>query len=261
MSDNYTPKTELEQQYEREYKRITQAIRRQEKLGYFVPEAVKPTPPSKVKVMAPSKIDELIKLTPKEIRKKSVWVDQDTGEAHQGLDIVNSHHKAKPSTAKISQHNHEIKQKEIAPQVQRKKRKIKKKPEDTAPPIENNFNMQIIDDITNMLRDWTPASYWNTSYTLHKATMRETIMDKWLTAIEREGAYQLAYRLENKAEYYRRTVDRVIHFSDSPFEDSMNLNEIITFLTGQALTAEESDRYASQAYDRIRDSIIGDSFG
>ena len=100
MPRNTSPKSKWYDQYAKEYRRITQAIRRQEKLGYFIPEEVKPTKPSEMSTIRKSDVQRLINLTPKKIRKQSVYVDTDTGEAFPGLDIVKSHHKAKPSKAK-----------------------------------------------------------------------------------------------------------------------------------------------------------------
>ena len=100
MPRNTNPKSKWYEQYAKEYRRITQAIRRQEKLGYFVPEEVKPVKPSEMSTIRKSDVQNLVKLTPEKIRKKSVFVDTDTGEAFPGLDIVKSHHKAKPSKAK-----------------------------------------------------------------------------------------------------------------------------------------------------------------
>lgn len=262
MSDNYTPKNEWEVQYEREYKRITQAIRRQKKLGYFVPEDVKPLPPSKVKVISPTLVEKLIDLTPKEIRKQSVWVDQETGEAHQGLDIVKSRHTAKPSTTNITETKGRRKKKQIQEPTQRKSRKKKKKePENTAPPKENNLNMQIVDSITEMIERWQPSQHWNTLWLERKTTIYITIRDKWFETLNKEGAYQVAYRMENNALLYNHMVDRLIHGSDDAVEDSINLNTFITFLTNETLTAEESDAYSTYAMEYIRDSLMGDSFG
>lgn len=100
MPTNTSPKSKWYDQYAKEYRRITQAIRRQEKIGYFVPEEVKPVKPCEMSTIRKSDVQRLINLTPKKIRKKSVYVDTDTGEAFHGLDIVKSHHKAKPSKAK-----------------------------------------------------------------------------------------------------------------------------------------------------------------
>lgn len=103
MPRNTSPKSKWYDQYTKEYRRITQAIRRQEKLGYFIPEEVKPVKPSEMTSIRKSDVQRLIKLTPKKIRKESVYVDTETGEAFPGLDIVKSHHKAKPSKAKTKQ--------------------------------------------------------------------------------------------------------------------------------------------------------------
>lgn len=100
MPRNTNPKSKWYDQYAKEYRRITQAIRRQEKLGYYVPDEVKPVKPSEMSTIRKSDVQRLINLTPKKIRKKSIWADKDTGEAFPGLDIVKSHHKAKPSKAK-----------------------------------------------------------------------------------------------------------------------------------------------------------------
>lgn len=104
MPKNTSPKSKWYSQYSKEYRRITQAIRRQEKLGYFVPEEVKPTKPSEIKTIRKSDVQRLIKLTPTKIRKKSIYVDADTGEAFPHLDIKSrsrnkhkklTHHKVK----------------------------------------------------------------------------------------------------------------------------------------------------------------------
>ena len=259
MSDNYTPKNEWEQQYEREYKRITQAIRRQEKLGYFVPEEVKPIPPSKVKVMSPTEVERLIKLTPKEIRKHSVWIDQDTGEAHQGLDIVNSHHKARPSTAKITERKAK-KPKQIKEPVQRKSRKKKKKePENTAPPKENNLNMQIIDTINRLLDEWQPAPYWHSTFLERKTVNYHRISTLWKEILLTEGEYEVAYRLESHATEFIRLVERLLYSSDSTVEDDFNMGRFIELLANRPLTAHESDMYTEMAREAAMDSLRGEN--
>lgn len=103
MPKNTNPKSKWYTQYSKEYRRITQAIRRQEKLGYFIPEEVKPIKPSGMSSIRKSDVQRLIKLTPEKIRKQSVYIDTDTGEAFPGLDIVKSHNKTKPSKAKSKQ--------------------------------------------------------------------------------------------------------------------------------------------------------------
>lgn len=115
MSRNTNPKSKWYEQYAKEYRRITQAIRRQKKLGYFIPEEVKPTKPSEMSTIRKSDVQRLINLTPKKIRKKSVFVYTDTGEAFPGLDIVKSHHKAKSSKAKTKSNKPKNKRKPTQP--------------------------------------------------------------------------------------------------------------------------------------------------
>ena len=128
MSNKNTPMSEWEDQYKREYNRIIQAINRQKKLGYFVPEEVHPIKPSKKKTITPEDVERLIEITPKKIRKSSIYIDKETGEGFQGLDVVKSHHVAKPSKAKISEPTtpktpKPLSPKEISPKPDKAKKK------------------------------------------------------------------------------------------------------------------------------------------
>ena len=183
MSKNNTPKNEWEYQYEREYRRIIQAVNRQKKLGYHIPKNLLPIKPSKVKNITPEDVERLIELTPQKIRKNSVYIDEETGEAFPGLDLVNSHHKPKASNAKIrenttkppkplkQQTTKNIKQQtsdSATPKTNNKTPKTKGKSKNNAPPKENNLNMQIIDLVNDMINGWQPAPYWHTSFLQRK---------------------------------------------------------------------------------------------
>ena len=266
MSNNNTPKNEWEQQYEREYRRIIQAIKRQEKLGYFVPEEVRPEKPSKIKNVTSHHVQKLIELTPKKIRKSSVYVDTDTGEAYPGLDVVNSHHIAKPSTAKIRETTPK-KPKQISPQTVNtrngKRKKSKKEKTETqppnAPPKENNLNMQIIDTINNLLSEWQPAPYWHTSFLQRKTENYHKISALWKETLETEGEYEVAYRLESNASEFIRLVERLLYSSDSVVEDDFNMGRFLEMLIGRPLTAFESDYYSEMAREAAMDSLRGEN--
>ena len=104
MPKNINPKSKWYDQYAKEYRRITQAISRQEKLGYTVPDNVRPIKPSEMQNIRKSDVQKLINLTPQKIRKSSWYTEPDgMGETYFGLDVVKSHHKAKPSEAKSKQ--------------------------------------------------------------------------------------------------------------------------------------------------------------
>lgn len=259
MADNYTPKNELKQQYDREYKRITQAIRRQKKLGYFVPEELKPESPSKVKVISKTEVERLITLTPKEIRKQSILIDKETGEAYPGLDIVNSHHKDKQSTAKI--YGTKVKKpKQIKEPTRIKSRKKKNNElENIAPPKENSLNMQIIDTINRLLDEWQPAPYWHSAFLERKTVNYHHISTLWRETLVTEGEYEVAYRLESNATEFIRLVERLLYSSDSSVEDDFNMGRFIELLVNRPLTATESDMYTEIAREAAMDSLRGEN--
>lgn len=97
MKKNTTPKSKWYADYEKEYKRVTQAIRRQKKLGYVVPEELTPVRPSEMPKILKKDVTKLTKVTPERIRKKSYGIDTETGEPKYGLDVVKSARKSKKS--------------------------------------------------------------------------------------------------------------------------------------------------------------------
>ena len=71
MKNGSTNPEQLKQQYTKEYKRIMQAVKRQQKMGYIVPENVRLiAPPSKAEITEKS-VEKLTKLTPNYIRSIS----------------------------------------------------------------------------------------------------------------------------------------------------------------------------------------------
>lgn len=274
MSNKNTPKKEWEHQYEREYNRIKQAINRQKKLGYFVPEEIIPLPPSKVKNITPEDVERMIELTPKKIRKSSVYIDTETGEAFSGLDIVRSHHIAKPSQAKIKEPSTPNptqittpKPKQITtPKQKTRSRKASKQPKEKAytdsnniPPKENNLNLQIIDTINDMLNGWYPAPYWHSTFLQRKTENYYKIITLWKETLENEGEYEVAYRLESSATELFRLLERLLYSSDSAVEDDFNMGRFIELLIGRPLTAIESDAYAESAREMAMDSLRGEN--
>lgn len=275
MSNKNTPNSTLFQQYEREYKRIQQAIRRQIKLGYAVPEELKPIPPTKVEKVTAKDVERLIKLTPQAIRKKSTYVDPHTGEVFEGLDIVKSHHKAKPSTAKVKERKprkpkqiqqpteSKRKRKRKGEEGQEKQTKRKKKQKQTepeyAPPKENTLNMQIIDTINQLLAEFDAAPYWRGSFLERKYSNYHKISALWQETLATEGEYEVAFRLENNATEFIRLVERLLYASDSTIEDDFNMSRFVELLIGRALTAYESDHYTEIAREAAMDALRGEN--
>lgn len=122
MPRNTNPKSKWYDQYAKEYRRITQAIRRQEKLGYTVQDTLRPTKPSSMQKISKADVQKLIKITPQKIRKTSWYTEPGgLGETYYGLDVVKSKQKTNPPKTKRK------------PTTPKKKRKQKKP---TPPPQE-----------------------------------------------------------------------------------------------------------------------------
>lgn len=239
-----TPKDELRKQYEREYKRIIQAIYRQTKIGYNISEQIKPIKPSKIKTITQQDVDRLVQITPKKIRKSSIYIDKETGESFDGLDVVNSHNKAKKPKAKGRRKSYNPKLSDSNPDI-------------SAPPKENNLNLQIIDQVTELLVEWMPEPDWPDSFRIKKEINRNQLLIEWNDLLLSEGEYEVAYRIENRADALIETIDKLIHVSSSPDEETADFAFVHEIIFGRALTAEESDWYNSEAVASVMDSLRG----
>lgn len=69
--------TENQKAYQKERKRLLQAVRRAEKQGYIFPEDVVPELPKRV---TKKQLEKIQKIKPKQLYKKAVFVYQETGE-------------------------------------------------------------------------------------------------------------------------------------------------------------------------------------
>lgn len=71
----YTP---LQYEYAKQRKRIKQAIKRQEKIGYIIPENILPKVPKR---LTKASVRKLEKITPEYIRKKSEYIIEENGKS------------------------------------------------------------------------------------------------------------------------------------------------------------------------------------
>lgn len=69
--------TENQKAYQKERRRLLQAVRRAEKQGYIFPEDVVPKLPKRV---TKKRLEKIQKIKPKQLYKKAVFVYQETGE-------------------------------------------------------------------------------------------------------------------------------------------------------------------------------------
>ena len=80
MAKKGKQKTELENLYEKQLKRIKQFIYRAEKRGFIFPENIIPKRPKKIKKES---VGVLERLTPEKLYKKSLYVSEETGEYYK----------------------------------------------------------------------------------------------------------------------------------------------------------------------------------
>lgn len=192
MARNNTPKSKWYEQYEREYRRLKQAIKRQEKQGYFVPDEIKPVAPSKMDKITKKDVQRLISFTPEKIRKKSIYTDKQTGEAFPGLDIVKSHHKAKPSKAKIVKNT-----------ANKKRKSTKKKEQPVKEELDTFWYGEDIDDVPQQHREYYPG-FENIAITGYLNQLKQfphadgaRILSEWLTRlIDNYGRHAVAVMLD-----------------------------------------------------------------
>lgn len=74
---NRKKRTENQKAFQKERRRLLQAIRRAEKQGYIFPEDIVPELPKRV---TKKQIEKIQKIKPKQLYKKAVFVYQETGE-------------------------------------------------------------------------------------------------------------------------------------------------------------------------------------
>lgn len=246
MPNNDTPKSPIELQYEREYRRATQALRRQKKYGYTIPEEVLPIKPSKMKKVTPEDVANLERLTPKFIREHSYYIDTSTGEAVYGLDVVKSHHKAKPSKATIKNTNK--RKRKSSKSTTKKPKTVSPKYKDKIPPKEVNLNTQIINDITALLDTFQPPAYWRDSMRARKYGIHATLSLLWEEVLNIEGEYQVAYRLEQHAEELRKVTNRLLYESGNDYTEQPDMGRFGELVFGKPFTQAESDYYSDYAY-------------
>lgn len=266
MSKNYTPKTEAEIQYEREYNRIMQAIRRQRKIGYSIPDLFAPTKPSKMEKITPKDVENIQHITPKFIRQHSYYVIESTGEAVYGKDVVKSHHTPHPSVAKVGSYVKKSK-KQSEPKKSKKKKQSSKnskaQPEtqkeqkysDRIPPKETNLNTQIIDDIRNLLDTFEPKGHWTDSMRARKIGIHAQLSAMFEDVLTAEGEYEVAYRLEQNASRLHDVTNRLLYESSKDYAETFDIGTFCEILFGKPLTQMESDYYSDLGYSASQQAI------
>ena len=237
-------------QYEREYKRVTQAIRRQRKYGYTISPELIPPKPSKMEKIKTEDVERLRNLTPKFIRENSYNAKEKIGDAEYRKDVTPSFHNPKQSKSSGAGG---IKYKKSG--AEKTKKHTKKKPsnktkdEARIPPKESNLNTQIISDITELLNNFDPSVIIRDSVRARKMGVHATLSLMWEEVLSTEGEYEVAYRLEQDAEELRRITNRLLYDSGKGYSESFDMGRFGEIVFGRAFTQVESDYYSDYAYN------------
>lgn len=256
MPKKNTPNGHLFEQYQREYQRIHQAIRRNKKLGYILPPNLIPVKPSLVESVTPEIIKEMQKMTPQELRLKSLYTDALTGEVYTGVDHVVSHHKAKPSQAKVKPLKKRSKN-TFTPEYDTHLHSTIDRPDDIIPSPDTSLNLDIINRINSLIVDFEPPNNRTETFIFRKTMNHANIQIHWEETLATEGEYEVAYRLENSADEFYALCEKLLYDSNSESDDQFMLSQFVTMLTGRALTAWEADEYDSRAAVIANDVIRG----
>lgn len=256
MPNKNTPNGQLFEQYQREYRRIIDAIRENKKLGYILPEEYKPIKPSKIKNLTQEIVREMSNTAPSDLRLKSLYVDKSSGMVYEGVDHVVSHHKAKPSKAKVKEFKGRYKN-TFTQKYDKTLHNSFDRPEDSIPPSDSSLNLDIINEVNAILENFEPPQNRTQSFVFRKTTNFHKVEFIWKETLYREGEYEVAYRLEGHAQEFIDLINKLLYDSDSKNDDEFCMSQFVTLLTSQALTASESDYYDSEAAYRATDTLRG----
>lgn len=108
--------TNLQQQFQKERKRLQQFVRRANKRGYEFPDDIVPVMPKRV---TKKRLEQIKNTKPATLYNKAIWVDHSTGEVLEGTQAVKLEQQAKAYKASQTRKQRESKKKkpvEVTPE-------------------------------------------------------------------------------------------------------------------------------------------------
>lgn len=245
MKNGSTNPEQLKQQYTKEYKRIMQAVKRQQKLGYIVPENVRLiAPPSKAEITEKS-VAKLTTITPNYIRTISE-TDEKTIVPKQRKNSTQEKTKSgkskKPSIENIEAKKVRTPSKRIKSNTFRspfRGGRTQKQTERIPKKNEANLNSHIIGEVRGILDTYHPPAHGTPSFIAQKESDYNYLINLLDTTIEQDGEYETAYRIEEQADDFFKTMDKLLHASGSKDEEIEWRNIVARIIKGRALTIDE----------------------
>lgn len=240
------PKLTLEQQYNKEIKRIENLIKNAEDIGFAW---VKTPIPPKPKRVTEASIQKLKKITSQNIFKSAVYNDpishtQFTGE--QGQTII----KYRQITQKDKAINNGLR----IPQSKKEKPKTAPKPKEikkasTGKPVRKSVIAgkrlsEILQQINEALLSYNPPAHWSTTMAMARMNTVQELSQMITALINLEyGApamEEAVKRVEDKADRVGTILDIIFYDSDQFYVDQA-VNELISIIFGGALTVQQNE--------------------
>lgn len=210
-----------QQLYEKELRRLKQFIRRTEKRGFHYAEDVIPVKPKRI---TKKSIERLQKLTPQVLYEKATYKDPMTGAEVTGTE------------------GRRLERKRAAVKAAKTKRTKRRPPEipDVGDLPEATY--EIIENIREEIRKWTPISGWSEFVAEVKRRDKNILENMLEGAIRQEGANVIAARLEARADEVNRIIQEILYGSDGKDGNQINIDfaRFSQILLGRGLTVEES---------------------
>lgn len=261
-----TKNKELLEQYRRERKRVNQLIRRAEKRGFIIPKSAKPGKP--LKRPTEKSIERLKAITPEAIYERAKYKSQ--GKTYRGEEARKIARKeAREQTAKKKAEQAKSKAEQAAREEAEKifnieitgLEKATEKPT-IEPPKEADI---IIDNVEKALPEPDDENVFEVGYGEGAVMEVEEEFESWERplnssdwyaerkekdknkmsrlfheVLERDGADEVAKRIQNSGERFKQLLDRILYGSDGRGDLERDFAEMAAILYGRPLTVAES---------------------
>lgn len=211
--------TPLEQEYDKEVRRIEKLVKRQSARGFSIPQSIKPTRPKKITKASVAKLQKITKTT---ILEKSTYYDPILAVRVSGVEG----------------------EKILRSRAARKGAKTRKqgKSYSTQAGSPPSAVDSILNNIEDMTATWQPLPHWDTSYTALK-TKDKNILSSILTgAINELGREQVARNLEENATLVKDLAFHICYgSSDFKWQDIQgDIAAIAAIIRGRSLSVPEA---------------------
>lgn len=265
-----TKNKDLLEQYRRERRRVNQLIRRAEKRGFIIPKSAKPGKP--LKRPTEKSVERLKAITPEAIYERAKYKSQ--GKTYRGEEArkiarkearkQTAKKKAEQAKSKAEQAAREEAEKifniEIAELAKAEEKPTIEPPKE--PPKEADIIIHNVEEalpepdeedifevgygegavmeVEEELESWERPLNSSDWYAERKEKDKNKMSRLFHEVLERDGADELAKRIQNSGERFKQLLDRILYSSDGRGDLERDFAEMAAILYGRPLTVDES---------------------